>query len=406
MTMLAQDYLFPLEQGTEGATDEDPDPEHLKQQIREELLEHLRTVGLIRSAETQTDCVDPKELIRIAHAAQRTETRGRESQFIKLYGQELIRRHFANGSEIIPENVRPILCPVEPDTEESALFRLATSLWSVPVSRGYGRRLRYLVKDGSNGKLIGVFALTDPVFNLRARDEWIGWDANDKKRRLVNLMDAHVVGAVPPYSQLLGGKIVASLMTSQDVCDAFAAKYENTVGVISKKRKHAQLVLITVTSALGRSSMYNRLRLDPIMRFYRIGMTEGWGHFHVPTRIFQHMRTLLRLEGHKYTNGYKFGQGPNWRIRVVREVLPRVGLDANLLRHGIGREIYAAPMTDNWREFLKGTTATCIIQRPSARRIGYLAVKRWLIPRAARQLEYQSWTRDQTWELLSGVAEP
>ncbi len=34
--------------------------------------------------------------------------------------------------------------------------------------------MRYLVYDRNNDKLIGIFALTDPVFNLRVRDAWIG----------------------------------------------------------------------------------------------------------------------------------------------------------------------------------------------------------------------------------------
>jgi hypothetical protein len=36
----------------------------------------------------------------------------------------------------------------------------------VPVSNGFGRRLRYLVWDEHNDKLIGLIAIGDPVFNL------------------------------------------------------------------------------------------------------------------------------------------------------------------------------------------------------------------------------------------------
>ena len=35
---------------------------------------------------------------------------------------------------------------------------------------GFGRRLRFLVWDDSNGKLIGILAIGDPVFNLSVRD--------------------------------------------------------------------------------------------------------------------------------------------------------------------------------------------------------------------------------------------
>lgn len=68
-----------------------------------------------------------------------------------------------------------------------------------------------------NGCLIGLFALGDPVFNLSARDAWVGWPHGDRCRRLVHVMDAYVVGALPPYSLLIGGKLVAALMGSAEV---------------------------------------------------------------------------------------------------------------------------------------------------------------------------------------------
>jgi hypothetical protein len=103
---------------------------------------------------------------------------------------------------------------VKPKSDDELLFRYACAHWSIPVSSGYGRRLRFLVKDESNGKLIGLFGLGDPVYSMRARDEWIKWDSSAKKERLYNVMDAYVLGAVPPYASLLCGKLVAMLVLS------------------------------------------------------------------------------------------------------------------------------------------------------------------------------------------------
>lgn len=372
----------------------------LRERIRVELLTHLALIGLdpLASASGQ---VCTKDIVRSRHAAQRAEFRESEQQFLTRYGRALLP-HFAEGREIIPEVVDPYLSLVLAGTEDARLFRLATLLWSVPVSRGYGRRLRFLVRDRANDKLIGIFALTDPVFNLQARDSWVGWDVNDRRQRLVNVMDAHVVGAVPPYSSLLGGKVTAALMTSQEVCDAFAAKYNHRSGIISQQYKHAQLLLLTVTSALGRSSLYNRLKLPGIVDFQRIGQTAGWGHFHIPQPLFLLMRELLRREDHAYASGHRFGQGPNWRLRVVREAVKDVGLDQNLLRHGINREIYGIPLVQNWRECLRGTEEIGVVVRPSATAIGARAVNRWLIPRSQTRPEYQQWTREAIWEQLMG----
>lgn len=375
----------------------------LRARIRDELLAHLDLAGIRQPQGQPLPMLSPnaKAEIRAQHALQRAEYRQREMAFVLRYGRHLLR-HFADGCEVQPERIDPVLCPVIKEGEDAALFRFATLLWSVPVSRGYGRRMRFLVRDRTNGKLIGLFSLADPVFNLRARDTWIGWSVDDRRQRLVNVMDANVVGAVPPYTHLLGGKLVASLMTSREVCDEFAARYADTRGIISKQTKRAQLLLITVTSALGRSSLYNRLKLAGLMEFVRVGKTEGWGHFQVPNNLFLHMRHLLQLVGHPYASGHQFGQGPNWRMRVAREALKEVGLDPDLLRHGISREVYAAALAPGWREYLCGGSARCSVERPAAGDIAAAAVSRWMVPRAARAPEYRVWTREDAWEALVG----
>src|SRR6185369_11629607 len=120
--------------------------------------------------------------------------------------EERLLRHIANGSQVNPELIAPRLIEVKPRTDDELLFRYATLHWSIPVSSGYGRRLRFLVKDEQNEKLIGIIGLGDPVFALGARDKWIGWDRLSACANLRYVMDAFALGAVPPYSLMLGGK--------------------------------------------------------------------------------------------------------------------------------------------------------------------------------------------------------
>jgi hypothetical protein len=144
-----------------------------------------------------------------------------------------------NTYEIDPAKIKLCLVRIEAGSEDSDLFRLASLTWSVPVSAGYGRRLRYLVWDEHHGKLAGIIALGDPVFNLSVRDNLIGWNSDDRSKRLVNILDAYVLGAVPPYNMLLVGKAVACLVRSREVYDDFAAAYGGSVGLISGRRKRA-----------------------------------------------------------------------------------------------------------------------------------------------------------------------
>lgn len=89
--------------------------------------------------------------------------------------EDRLLSHIAAGRRIVPDRIRPRLVLVQRGSEDELLFRYARLHWSIPVSAGYGRRLRFVVYDESNEKLIGIFGLGDPVFGLRPRDQWIGW---------------------------------------------------------------------------------------------------------------------------------------------------------------------------------------------------------------------------------------
>jgi hypothetical protein len=344
-----------------------------------------------------------KQRIRDLHSIKRIEVLQRNRDFIEQYGPELVK-NFATGRQVDPESIDPELVEVAPKSIESRLFRFASLLWSVPVSQGFGRRLRFLVKDRQNGQLIGLFALGDPVFNLSARDNWIGWTYEDRKDRLVHVMDAYVVGAVPPYSQLIGGKLVAALMGSDEVKKVYERKYFGLKAVISKKENWARLVLLTTTSALGRSSLYNRLAIPNGPRFLRIGETRGFGHFHLSGEVFEQMRSYLEAIGHPYASGNRFGMGPNWKIRVARTALEKIGLDADdILRHGIAREVYAIPLAQNWQEILLGKQKNVRSSVLPASEIIQYCLQRWIVPRASRDKRYRSFARCRIMEhLLNG----
>jgi hypothetical protein len=341
-----------------------------------------------------------KQRIRDFHSIKRIEVLQNNKEFIEQYGPDLVL-NFATGRQVNPEAITPELIEVKSDSEESRLFRFACLLWSVPVSQGFGRRIRFLIKDKQNGQLMGLFALGDPVFNLSARDKWIGWTFEDRKDRLIHIMDAYVVGSVPPYSLLIGGKLVAALMGSKEVKEVYERKYLGRQTVICGKENRARLVLLTTTSSMGRSSLYNRLAIPNGPRFIRIGETRGFGHFHISGEIFEQMRGYLEAIGHPYATGNRFGMGPNWKIRVARTALEKIGLDAdNILNHGIAREVYAVPLAHNWQEILQGTQKNIRSNVLSASEIIEFCMNRWIVPRAFRDKRYKSFARRRIMECL------
>jgi hypothetical protein len=271
--------------------------------LKRKVRTHLRKLGFRRAQDgALTPPSSSKETVRALHHEQRKAILKEQRQFLSEALPSLTK-HFANGDEIDPAKVAPRLELIDKETWQSDLFRLASLTWSVPVSAGYGRRLRYLVWDDSNNKLIGIIALGDPVFNLKVRDELIGWTAKDRSKRLVNILDAYVLGAVPPYNMLLGGKLVACLVRSREICDDFVKKYGHTRGIISNKKKDARLVMVTTSSSLGRSSVYNRLKLKDQKYFDSIGYTQGWGHFHIPDTLLLTCAPIYAAKGTNMSMG-------------------------------------------------------------------------------------------------------
>ena len=383
-------------------------PQGIIDQLRADIVSHFQQLRLPALNGSGNNGVMTKNGIRVSHSYQRNEIFQHEYKVLNPKLKKLLP-YFANGEDVNPSIIDPELVPAISQKFTGYLFRLATLFWSVPVSPGYGRRIRFLVMDRSNGKLIGIFALGDPVFNLKCRDQLIGWNQLDRRSRLVNVMDAYVVGAVPPYNQLLGGKLVASLMCSQEVNRFFMERYKNSEGVISGEKKSPRLTLITVTSALGRSSLYNRLKLiqgdKTLINFKKIGETSGFGHFQISNELFERMRALLALESHSYANGHQFGQGPNWRLRVTRVGLKRLGLDEDLVHHGINREVYASPLAENFKEFLRGEIEQPDIKIYPAQTIADAALHRWIIPRSISHPEWKNFRRDSLMEQLPKVEE-
>ena len=300
-----------------------------------------------------------------------------------------------------PGSIRPQLERVFAETWQADLFRLASLTWSVPVSNGFGRRLRYVVWDAHNYKLLGLIAIGDPVFNLSARDTLIGWDADDRRARLVNVMDAYVLGALPPYNTLLGGKMVACLIRCREVYNEFSRTYGNTPGIISGKAKKARLLAVTTSSSMGRSSVYNRLKLGGVRYLEPIGYTRGWGHFHISDDLFLELRDYLRSIGHEYADQHRFGQGPNWRLRSTRAALTALGFRDELLRHGVQRQVFISNLASNAARILRtGKGRPDVSSLLTVQQVGDLALERWILPRAKRRLDYRVWSRSDVLRLL------
>ena len=116
--------------------------------LRRKIRRHLRELGFHKTEEGSLEINGSgKDVIRALHSSQRDERLAANADFIAQRTPNLLR-HFASGHEVSPAAITPVLDRVYADTWQADLFRLASLTWSVPVSNGFGRRLRYLVWAG------------------------------------------------------------------------------------------------------------------------------------------------------------------------------------------------------------------------------------------------------------------
>ena len=312
-----------------------------------------------------------------------------------------LRRHeahllsyIASGQEVVPEAVRPQLIEVKPDTIEELLFRYAAAHWSIPVSSGYGRRLRFIVLDEQNDKLIGVIGLGDPVFALAARDSWVGWNHEQRRLGIRHVMDAFLLGAVPPYSSLLCGKLVALLAASDEVQRAFRRKYRNKETLIAGERQSGALAMLTTTSALGRSAIYNRLQFNGTQVYKSVGYTRGSGDFHFSNGVYADIQEFAGRWCEPTAKQERWGGGFRNRRETIRKVLRTIGLSTNLQYHGVRRESFIIPLAENTQKYLRGENSRLRRYRRPAENLFEHFRDRWLLPRASRDTTYRNFDRE------------
>lgn len=92
---------------------------------------------------------------------------------------------------------------------------------------------------------------------------------------------------------------------------------------------------------------------------------------------------------------YEYGGGPNWKMRTLRSALQGIELDPDLLRHGLKREVFLAPVARRWQEYLRGD-----VDRPGwahfrLRSMAAYYRARWAIPRASRDQSFRTFRREE-----------
>lgn len=215
------------------------------------------------------------------------------------------------------------------------------------------------------------------------------------------VVDVSICGAVHPYNELLGGKLVALLLASKEVRDHYSDRYSNQVSVIASQMagravsKPADLRVLTTTSLYGvGSSQYNRLVLRASdhpgltndLRWDSIGKskTGGFGTLHLGAETAHALRQMAQSRHDSRRVNNRFGEGTSPRLRQIREGLDALGVDSDtILHHATPRLFYACELGQGSRTSLLGMESDNF-EPASALAIGAAWRTRWLIARATR----------------------
>ena len=213
--------------------------------------------------------------------------------------------------------------------------------------------------------------------------------------------DVSVCGAVAPYNGLLGGKLVALLMASEEVRDAYRQRYAGQVSIISSQMagravyRPAELKALTTTSLYGNgSSQYNRLRLrasdhpvlDHDIEWRELAKTAGYGTVHLGSTTVRVLREVSERMYRARRINHRFGEGASPRMRQIREAAEALGIDATMvLHHATPRIFYGCELHPGAIDELMGLYPSTESHSHPASVIASLWRQRWLSKRIQSQ---------------------
>lgn len=244
--------------------------------------------------------------------------------------------------------LRPKIRYIDPTDSASVdeWLMLRTFSHSMSFDQNLGRFLRFLIYDEVTDKFLGAASIGSDVISVAARDKWIGWT---KEKRITaggplnnSSIGTCIMSCQPLGYNMLGGKLIASLLLDKEIRNAWKSVTGNT------------LAGLTTTSLYGSNSMYNG-----IPYWKKLGVTTG--------KIFLKPDDSVYGKWHKWLKENKpdvyektvssdnaVGIPTGIKQKILTLMFQTAGLKASKYVHGFQRGVYYGPIYTNTREFLRG----------------------------------------------------
>ena len=258
---------------------------------------------------------------------------------------------------------------------------------SAEYNQAPGRFFKFLMVDDITGKVLGISSVASDVICISDRDEYIGWTPEDKlqhKRLKHSAIGTTIVPTQPFGTNFLGGKLIAALVTSSVVRNAWESKSGSGVG--------CKLVGMTTTSLYGNSkknfSMYNGLKW-----WKPVGLSKGkvpikpyekgyydWHQWLKQSKDFkdEYVKAMTQKEGIK-------GPVTGAKMRVLNMIFKACKIRQSSYCHGNCRGVYYSCFYENTKDFLCGKITEDKLVMKSLFKDDTNAILEWWRPKSVQR---------------------
>lgn len=356
-----------------------------EKQLKQRIISSLTGQGFYVNGHVAPAEFSKNHFRQIQNLARKEQLESNKNFILNHYS--LIKQYWPKPESIHPSNIKVELREVVDGTIEHILYRWWNLVWwSVPYQRAYGRQMRFLVWDVTHNAPIGLIGLQSPVLKMSVRDRYLDIPADQLDYIINKSMQAQRLGALPPYNNILGGKLIASILTSNELRKCYCNKYRGAKTLIRERVIESQLLFITTTSAFGKSSIYNRLKYYDETVAQSLGYTQGSGTFHVTDEIYGLLMNYLRQKGIDVNT--TFGYGPSRKMKLIDKAFTLLNLK-EYHYHNIKREFYIFPIAKNLNNVIKRGVKPVYFQRSVDELTDYWKT-RWALPRLSRELAWSN----------------
>jgi hypothetical protein len=254
------------------------------------------------------------------------------------------------------EELEPYVEIVEDSKESTKWTHLRRMIHTMSWTANPGRNVKVFVKDKKSGKLLGLISLASDVTSMGVRDNYIGWNKENKfKEGKLNYttIASTIVCTQPLGYNFLGGKLTAMMTTAPDVRAYWKEKYGQTligVGTTSLYGIHSQYNGIPHFKTLGESA--GKIAIKPDDEFY-----DPWHQWLKENRNEWYQKAITN---ERIRNGANMGtgKGPSGPVsgikqKILSQIFKECGMKMSDYHHGFKRGVYLAMMYENGPEFLR-----------------------------------------------------